>query len=102
LKHKNIPPIGLASPFLYNRAGKELRAVEIGLKSEAWIDPEADLTSVSESLGLRQKKPFNYYYYHTTNGPISQVPTVSSEGFVRQQLGKFRATFIEAEAWRGS
>jgi len=69
---------GLASPFLYNRAGKESRAVEIELKSEAWIDPEMDLTSVSESLGFRRKRNSSNYIYHTTNGPISQVPTVSS------------------------
>ena len=65
----------LASPSLYNLAGKELRAVEIELKSEAWIDPETDLTSISESLGLLKKKPL-HYYYHTTKWPISQVPTV--------------------------
>jgi len=55
----------LASSFLYNHAGKELRAVEIELKSEAWIDPEMDLTSVSESFGLRKKKPITLHIsYH--------------------------------------
>jgi len=43
-------------------------------------DPETDLTSVSESLGLGKKAFLNYYYY-TKKFPLSQVPSASSEDF---------------------